>query len=160
MCEEQRDGFRKHGDQRDDLSNIREDRRDGFSKIREDRDDARSKVDAKDMQTTGENGRNDECESKQSVRLDVLEVIESELEDEEVNSVDVVQEVVEITVDSGASKSVWPIRMKGVTRTKATKTVRLAAANGSLVYVEGHTRLEWQPVSRTSRTRALARGVR
>ena len=32
------------------------------------------------------------------------------------------------TVDSGTVRSVWPIRKKGVTRTKATNTVRLQAA--------------------------------
>ena len=44
------------------------------------------------------------------------------------NAVVEVVEIVEITVDSGAVKSVWPIRKKGVARTKATNTVRLAAA--------------------------------
>ena len=59
------------------------------------------------------------------------------------SAVDVVQEIVEIIVDSGAAKSVWPIRQKGGTRTKATKTVRLAAANASLIRVEGEARLEF-----------------
>ena len=74
--------------------------------------------------------------------FDVLELIESELEVEEVHAVDV-QEVGEITVDSGAAKSVWPMRKKGVTRTKTTKTVRLAAANASPIDVEGDARLEF-----------------
>ena len=39
---------------------------------------------------------------------------------EEVNAVDVVHEIVEITVDKGAAKSVWPILKNSVTRTKAT----------------------------------------
>ena len=56
------------------------------------------------------------------------------------NAVDVVQE---ITVDSGAAKSVWPIRKKGVTRTNATKVVRLAAATGCPMRVEGDARLEF-----------------
>ena len=47
------------------------------------------------------------------------------------NAVDVVQEIV-----GRAVKSVWPIRRKGVTRPKATMTVRLAAASGSPVRVE------------------------
>ena len=34
------------------------------------------------------------------------------------NAVDVVQKIVEITVDSGAAKSVWPIRKKGRYETK------------------------------------------
>ena len=37
------------------------------------------------------------------------------------NAVDVVQEIVEITVASGDAKGVWPIRKKGVARTEATK---------------------------------------
>ena len=59
------------------------------------------------------------------------------------SAVDVVQEIVEITVDSGAVKSVLPIRKKGVTRTEARKTVRLAAASGSQVRVAGDARLEF-----------------
>ena len=50
-----------------------------------------------------------------------------------------VHEVMVKTVDSGAAKSVRPIRKngeKGVTRIKATKTLRLAAANGSPTHVE------------------------
>ena len=70
-------------------------------------------------------------------------MIEGELEIEEVNGIDVVQEVVEITVDSGAAKSVWPICKKGVARRTATKTVRLAAASGSPIHVEGDARLEF-----------------
>ena len=58
------------------------------------------------------------------------------------NAADVVQEIVEITVDSGAAKSVWPIRKQGVARTEATKTVRLAAASGRPTRVEGDARLE------------------
>ena len=49
------------------------------------------------------------------------------------NAIDVVQEIIEITVDSGAAKSVWPIRKK-------TKTVRLAAASGSLIRADGDAR--------------------
>ena len=45
----------------------------------------------------------------------------------EVNAVDVVQEIVEITV-----KSVWLIRKTGGRRTTATETDRLAAGKGSL----------------------------
>ena len=49
----------------------------------------------------------------------------------------------EITVDSGAAKSVWPSRKKGVERTKSKKAVKLAAANGSPIRVEGDARLEF-----------------
>ena len=58
------------------------------------------------------------------------------------NAVDVVQEIVEITVDSGSAKSVWPIRKKDVARTKTTKTVRLVAASGGPIHVEGDARLD------------------
>ena len=53
------------------------------------------------------------------------------------------QEIVEITVDSGAAKGIWPIRTKGDTRTKVTKLVRLAAASDSPIHVEGDGRLEF-----------------
>ena len=42
--------------------------------------------------------------ASRSKKFDVLELIESELEVEEVSAVDVVQEVVEITADSGAAR--------------------------------------------------------
>ena len=63
-------------------------------------------------------------------------MVESD-DDEEVNATETVQKVVEITVDSGAAKSVWPSRKKGVERTKSKKAVKLAAANGSPIPVEG-----------------------
>ena len=44
-------------------------------------------------------------------RFFALTAIESD-DDEEVNAIETVQEVVEITVDSGAAKSVWPSRKK------------------------------------------------
>ena len=56
---------------------------------------------------------------------------------------DEVQEVVDITIDSWVATSVWPIRKKGVTRTKATKTVRLAAASGTPIQLEGDATLEF-----------------
>ena len=64
-------------------------------------------------------------------------------DDEEVNAIETVQEVVEATVDSGAAKSVWPSRKKGVERTKSKKAVKLAATNGSPIRVEGDARLEF-----------------
>ena len=75
-------------------------------------------------------------------RFLALTTIESE-DDEHVNAVEPVQEVVEITVNSGAAQSVWPSQKKGVERSKSTKTVKLAAANGSPVRVEGDARLEF-----------------
>ena len=59
------------------------------------------------------------------------------------NAIETAQEVVEITVDSGAAKNVWPSRKKGVERTKSKKAVKLAAANGSPIRVEGGARLEF-----------------
>ena len=46
-------------------------------------------------------------------------------------------------MDSGAAKSVWPSRKKGVKGTKLTRTVNLAAATGSPTRVEGNARLEF-----------------
>ena len=65
------------------------------------------------------------------------------LEVEDVNAIDVAQEIVVITVESGAARSAWPIRQKGVGRTKVTKAVRLAAASASRIHAEGDTRLEF-----------------
>ena len=67
--------------------------------------------------------------ANRSNNFDALNLTESGLEVEAVNAVYVVQEIAEITVDSGAAWSVCPIRKKGVTRTKASKTERLAAAS-------------------------------
>ena len=44
---------------------------------------------------------------------------------------------VEVTVDSGASKSVWPRSMRGVRRKKLEQTPRLVAANGTEIQVDG-----------------------
>ena len=66
--------------------------------------------------------------SRNNLCFFALTAIESE-DDEEVNAVEAVQEIVEITVDSGAAKSVWPSRKKGVEITKLTRTVKLAAVN-------------------------------
>ena len=64
-------------------------------------------------------------------------------DDEEVNAVEAVQEIVEITESSGAAKSVWPSRKTGVERTKSARAVKLAAANGSSIRVEGDPKLEF-----------------
>ena len=68
--------------------------------------------------TTNANRRN---------KFGVLNLTDSGMEVEEVDAVDV--EIVETIVVSRAGKSVWPIQKKGVAITKATKRVRLAAAN-------------------------------
>ena len=58
------------------------------------------------------------------------------------NAVDVVQEIVEKLSILEAAASAWPIRKKGVTRTKATEAVRLAA-DGGPIRVEGDARVEF-----------------
>ena len=117
---------------RDGFSKIRADQRDGFSKIPADQGDEFGFLfEEKDVQMSGGNGRD---EMREPTKPD---------DDEEVNAIETVQEVVEITVDSGAAKSVWPSRKKGVERTKSKKAVKLAAANGSPIRVEGDARLEF-----------------
>ena len=54
-----------------------------------------------------------------------------------------VNEVVEVTIDSGAAKSVWPISKNGVTRRKAKENIKLMAANGSPIKVEGEAILNF-----------------
>lgn len=56
-----------------------------------------------------------------------------------------VDEVIEVTIDSGAAKSVWPRRKGRVTRTKIIgKRPRLAAANGSPIEVYGEAELVFE----------------
>ena len=120
---------------------IRADQRDGFSKIRADQGDefgfySRRRT-CKCQEETGET----KSASRRN-RFLALTAIESD-DDEEVNAIETVQEVVEVTVDSGAAKSVWLSRKKGVERTKSKKAVKLAAANGSPIRFEGDARLEF-----------------
>ena len=144
------DAFNEHGaDQRDGSSYIRADQRDGFNKNREDRRDGFSKIHADQGDGFGLYSRRRTCKCQEETgetkrtsrrnRFFALTAIESD-DDEEVNAIETVQEVVEITVDSGAAKSVWPSRKKGVERTKSKKAVKLAAANGSPIRVEGDAR--------------------
>ena len=73
-------------------------------------------------QTTGEN-RNDSA--SRSIKFDVLNMMERGLGVEEVNAVDAVQEIVEITIDSGAAKSAWADPREGCWEDKkVTKTER------------------------------------
>ena len=143
---DQRDGSSKiRADHRDGLSKIRAEQRDGFTKIREDRRDGFSKIHADQGDEFGiySRRRTWKCQeetgemksaSRQN-RFLALTAIESD-EDEQVNAI-------ETTVDSGAAKSVWPSRKKGVERTESKKAVKLAAANGSPIRVEGDARLEF-----------------
>ena len=76
-------------------------------------------------------------------RFDVLRV-EEENEVDEMNAAEEVNEVVEITVDSGAARSVWPKRKKGVKRRDIRgRKPKLAAANGTSMKVQGEALLEF-----------------
>ena len=125
------DGFsRGDADRRDGCGETRADRRDGFGFYPR-RKTCKCQEKADEMKSASWNNP-----------FFALTAIESE-DDEEVNAVEAVQEIVEITVDSGAAKSVWPSRKKVVERTKSTRTVKLAAENGSPIRVEGDARLEF-----------------
>ena len=153
---DQRDGFSKiRADQRDGSSKIRAEQRYGFNKIRADQRDGFSKIHADQGGELRFYSRKRTCKCQEETgetksaswrnRFLALTAVESE-DDEEVNAVnaiETVQEVVEVTVGSGAAKSVWPSRKKGVERTKSKKAVKLAAANGSPIRVEGDARLEF-----------------
>ncbi len=52
--------------------------------------------------------------------------------------------VVEVTVDSGAARSVWPMKKGGVKRSKLMKQVKLAASNGSDIQVKGEAELAFE----------------
>ena len=154
-----RSKYLAHEDHRDEPCKIREGRRGEFSNIREDRDDgfvqSSKRMTCKRLEKT-----DGTTNANRSNKFDVLNLTESRLEVEEVKAVDVVQEIVEITVDSGVAKRVWPIRTKGVTRTKAMQAVRLAAANGSLIRVERDARLEFVGDGKKCNTKFLDADVR
>ena len=91
-------------DQCHGFSKIREDRRDGFSKIHADQGDGfgfYSRRGTCKCQEEADETKN----ARRNNRFFALASIESE-QDEEVNAVEAVQEIVEITVDSGAAKKV------------------------------------------------------
>ena len=88
------------------------------------------------------------------------EVREEEAE-EEVNDVgSEVGEVVEVTIDSGASRSVWPKTKRGVVRRKGGERVKLAAANGSPIEVSGEAALHIRRGKRKCAMRFLDADVR
>ena len=67
---------------------------------------------------------------------------EEDVEEDEVHTINaVVEETVEVTVDSGASRSVWPMAKKGARRSPLKKQVKLAAANGTEIAVRGEAEL-------------------
>ena len=140
--EEVSDGSSKiRADQRDGLSNIRAEQRHGFNKIREDGRDGFSKIHADQGEEFGFFSRRRTCKCQEETgetkkhrrsRWLALTAIDSD-DDEEANAIETVQEAVEIPVDSGAAKSIWPNRKKGVERTKSKKALKLAAANGKFI---------------------------
>ena len=67
---------------------------------------------------------------------------------------------VEVMVDSGASKSVWPRTRGGVTRKKMDTGVKLTAANGSPIEVEGEAALHFKRGQRRCAMRFLDADVR
>ena len=150
---DQRDGPSKiHADQGDGFGKIRADQRDEFSKIRADQRDGPSKIHADQGDGFGFYSRRRTCKCQEETgetkstsrryRFFALTAIESD-DDEEVNAIETVQEVVEITVDSGAAKSVWPSRKKGVERTKSDKEfldadVKRPLASVSAIVDEGN----------------------
>ena len=69
----------------------------------------------------------------------------NDIEEEFINEVHDKDEMeVEVTIDSGASRSVWPRGKRGVQRVKKDTGVRLAAANGTPIGVEGVATLNWK----------------
>ena len=76
------------------------------------------------------------------------------------NAIEMVQGIVEIIVDSGAAESVWPIQMKGVTRTRSTKTTKSAVAVGSFIRVDRDATLEFVRGGRRCNIRILDADVR
>ena len=72
----------------------------------------------------------------------------------------VVAGVVEVMVDSGASKSVWPTVLGGVTRRRRKVGVRLAAANGSPIEVDGDAALHFKTGGRECTMNFLDADVR
>ena len=85
--------------------------------------------------------------------------IVGEVGEEEVEA-GMVAGVVEVMVDSGASKSVWPKAMGGVARTRRNVGVKLAAANGSPIKVEGDAALHFQTGGRKCTMNFLDADVR
>ena len=81
-------------------------------------------------------------------RWSIFGVDEEEAEEEMIGQVEEdIQEVVEVTIDSGAARSVWPRKKKtaGVVRRKlAGRTPKLKAANGTEIQVDGEAVLNFE----------------
>ncbi len=82
---------------------------------------------------------------------------EGEEDVEEISAVKAEEEngVVRVTVDSGAAKSVWPRKKKGVMRRELKNKPRLAAANGTRIEVYGEAVLEFERAGRRCGMRLL-----
>ena len=75
---------------------------------------------------------------------DEVNAVEEANEVDEMSVAEAVDEVVEITVDSGAARSVWPKKKKGVKRKNIQgRKPKLAAANGTNIEVQGEALLEF-----------------
>ena len=84
-----------------------------------------------------------------------------EEDDEEIGTINAVMDTtVEVTVDSGASKSVWPASKGGVKRSKLKKPVKLAAANGTEIAVLGEAELEFRRSGRACSMKILDANVK
>ena len=77
-------------------------------------------------------------------RFSPLEVNSIDGEEEVVGEVAEGDEVVRVTVDSGAARSVWPREKKGVWRRRMARKPKLAAANGTKIEVFGEAVLEFE----------------
>ena len=103
------DSSRSRADQRDGSSEIRVEQHDGFSQNSR-RKTCTHAVSVVSSHNDVRRKRVTKSTSRRN-RFFALTAIESD-DDEEVNAIETVQEVVEITVDSGAAMSVWPSRKK------------------------------------------------
>ena len=78
-------------------------------------------------------------------RFTVFAVDERDEEEEEIGEVKESDGTVVITIDSGAAKSVWPKRKKGVMRRSIVgRKPRLMAANGTEIAVYGEAMLDFE----------------
>ena len=99
-------------------------------------------------------------EVKVQNKYDALMVEDGEVMVNGVENEGEIDECVEVTIDSGASRSVWPRKKCGVQRTKSKKTVKLAAANGSPIEVDGDALLQFERGGRRCAMRFLDADVK
>ncbi len=82
-------------------------------------------------------------------RVQIFETIADVAEEVDINQVErekcaeETNEVVEVAIDSGASKSAWPRSHRGVERVRKDTGVKLSAANGTAIAVDGEATLRW-----------------